>query len=91
MATTDNEVVDKFEIHEERQEYVPTFHTHVDDYLQYAPIVAVYGLNLLGLKGVHDFANRTALLVKSELLMMAMVIPLKKITAVPRPDTGTPN
>jgi membrane-associated phospholipid phosphatase len=63
----------------------------VDNYLQYAPIVAAYGLSWMGFKPVNDFANRTVLLVKSELIMMAMVIPLKKITAVPRPDTGAPN
>ncbi|QOI96535.1 MAG: phosphatase PAP2 family protein [Flammeovirgaceae bacterium] len=91
LAATDNDLIDKFEIQEERNEVAPRFRTHADDYLQYAPLVAVYGLNALGLKGEHDFANRTALLVKSELIMMAMVLSLKKFTAVPRPDTGTPN
>lgn len=90
-GTMDNDVFDKYEIAEERNEWVPKFRTHVDDYLQYAPIAAVYGLNALGIKGEHDFANRTALLIKSELFMMAMVIPLKELTNVPRPDTGAPN
>lgn len=90
-ATTDNDIINKYEIAEERNEFAPKFHTHIDDYLQYAPIAAVYGLNALGIKGEHDFANRTALLIKSELFMMAMVIPLKEITNVPRPDTGAPN
>lgn len=91
LATTDNDIIDKFEVQEERNEWTPKFRTRADDYIQYAPIVAVYGLNAFGIKGKHDFANRTALLIKSELIMMAMVLPLKKITAVPRPDTGAPN
>lgn len=90
LATTDNDIIDRLGVQEERNEWIPRFHTHVDDYLQYAPIVAVYGLNAFGMKGEHDFANRTALLVKSELIMMAIVLPLKKFTAVPRPDTGAP-
>jgi membrane-associated phospholipid phosphatase len=91
VSMTDNEIFDRFEIEEERNEHLPRFRTHADDYLQYAPIVAVYGLNGLGIKGEHDFANRTVLLIKSELIMTALVFPLKKLTAVPRPDTGAPN
>ncbi len=90
LATTDNEIIDKLEIREERNEWIGRFQTHADDYLQYAPIVAVYGLNAVGIKGSHDFVNRTALLFKSELFMLAMVLPLKKFAAVPRPDTGAP-
>jgi membrane-associated phospholipid phosphatase len=77
-------------VHEERQEWMPKFHHRADDYLQYAPIVAVYGLNALGIKGKNDFGNRTALLVKSELLVGVLTYSLKRITAVPRPDTGQP-
>jgi hypothetical protein len=91
LATTDNEILNKFEIREERNESYSKFRTHVDDYLQYAPIVAVYSLNAFGVKGKHDFANRTALLIKSELIMTTMVWSLKKFTAVPRPDSGAPN
>lgn len=89
-SATHNEIFSKYEIEEEWDEADPHFRTHADDYLQYAPIAAVYALNAFGLKGEHDFANRTALLVKSELFMLAMVYPLKKLTAVPRPDTGAP-
>ncbi len=91
LATTDNDIINKYEVNEERNEWTPQFHTHVDDYLQYAPIVAVYGLNAAGIKGEHDFVNRTLLLIKAELIMTAIVWPLKKLTTVPRPDTGTPN
>ena len=90
-SSTDNDLLSKYEVQEEKQEWYPKFHHHCDDYLQYAPIVAVYGLNAIGVKGKNDFANRTALLVKSELLVGILTYSLKEITAVPRPDTGQPN
>lgn len=31
----------------------------LDDHSQYAPMVAVYGLNLCGIKGKHGFKDRT--------------------------------
>jgi len=91
MLTKSDESEFNLEVREERDEHMPRFRTHVDDYLQYAPIVAVYSLNGVGVKSKNDFANRTVLLIKSELIMTALVYPLKKIVAEPRPDTGTPN
>lgn len=90
ISMTDNEVFDNDETMELRNRVAPQFRTRLDDYLQYAPIAAVYGLNAFGIKGKHDFANRTALLIKSELIMATITFPLKKFTAVPRPDTGAP-
>jgi membrane-associated phospholipid phosphatase len=91
IATTDNEVFDRFNVNEERQKYFPKFHTNIDDYLQFAPVAAVYGLTVAGIKGEHDFLNTTILLLKTEMIMTAMVLPLKKLTAVGRPDTGAKN
>ena len=89
-SLTDNDIVNKYDVQEERNEWIPNYHHHADDYLQYAPIVAVYGLNALGVKGKNNFGNRTALLIKSELLVGVLTYSLKEITAVPRPDTGQP-
>lgn len=91
VAYSNNTFISNREIREERMEDYPQFHTHVDDYLQYAPIAAVYSLNVFGVKGKNNFGNRTALLIKSELIMTAITYPLKKIVAEPRPDTGAPN
>jgi hypothetical protein len=91
IVMTDNDMIDRYKIEKERNEHFSKFRTHVDDYLQYTPAAAVYGLNICGVKGKNNFGNRTALLIKSELIMTAIVCPLKKITAVPRPDTGAPN
>jgi len=91
LSATDNESFDKYEFKELRDKVSPHFHHHADDYLQYAPVAAVYGLNLVGIKGRNDFANRTAIIVKSSVLVAAITLPLKKITAEPRPDTGERN
>lgn len=89
-SLTDNDIINNYEVQEERNEWIPTYHNHTDDYLQYVPIVAVYGLNALGVKGKNNFGNRSALLIKSELIVGVLTYSLKRITGVPRPDTGQP-
>jgi len=91
VAYSNNELLSNTEIREEKMERQPNFHTHVDDYLQYAPIAAVYGLNAAGVKGKNNFGNRTALLIKSELIMTTITCSLKKIVGEPRPDSGALN
>jgi membrane-associated phospholipid phosphatase len=60
----------------------------VDDYLQYAPGVAVYAFNVFGLKGKNNFGNRTALLAKSFLLNGLITDRLKYWINEPRPNGG---
>lgn len=88
---TDNETFSREEVKEMRDEVIPTFHHRLDNYLQYAPAAAVYGLNLAGIKGKTDLANGTAIMLKSGLLVAAITFPMKKIVAEPRPDTGQRN
>ena len=78
-------------IRDSRNEALPDFHTNVDDYLQFVPIAVVYSLNVAGVKGENNFGNSTALLIKSELLMEAIVYPMKKYTHVLRPDSSSFN
>lgn len=61
----------------------------IDDYLQYAPLAAVYSLNLVGIKGKNNFGNRSALAFKSALLNTLLVKSLKNITDTERPDGET--
>lgn len=81
----------KMEIAEERNEYFPKFGTHIDNYLQLSPIVIAYGLDALGYKSKTDIRNRTAILLKGELLMSGTVFCLKKITHQLRPDNSSYN
>lgn len=85
-SATDNDFFSREEVKEERDEYMPKFRHRLDDYLQFAPIATVYGLNAMGIKGRTDFANRTAIMIKAEIIMTAITFPLKKFTAVTRPD-----
>lgn len=87
LSTLDDDNDDNDEVQEERNRYMPNFRHRADDYLQHSPIMVVYGLNWLGVKGKNDFANRTAILIKSEMMVGILTFSLKRITAVPRPDT----
>jgi len=73
-------------IKRERNEHMPNFKTHIDNYLQYSPIAVVYGLDAMGIKAKNDFANRSAILVKGELMMLATVGLIKNKAGQLRPD-----
>jgi membrane-associated phospholipid phosphatase len=62
---------------------------HADDYIQYAPLVVVYGLNAVGVKGKNNFGNRSAIVVKSLLINDIMVSSLKTWSNSTRPN-GNP-
>jgi len=62
---------------------------HVEDYLQYAPLAVVYGLNAFGVKGKNNFGNRTAIVIKSLLLNDLIVSSLKTWTHEARPEGGS--
>ena len=59
-----------------------------DDYLQYAPGIAVYALNAFGVKGKNNFGNRTAIVAKSLLLNELIVSRLKIWVNEERPNGG---
>jgi hypothetical protein len=86
-ACLSDDVINRYEVREERNEHLPNFHTSVDNYLMHAPIAIVYGLNIAGIKGKNDFKNRTILLVKSEAIMAALTFSFKSLTKIKRPDT----
>ena len=64
----------------------PDFHTSADDYLRFAAIPFVYGLDWVGVKAKTDFKNRTAILFKAEVIMFVSTTLLKNGTHVMRPD-----
>jgi membrane-associated phospholipid phosphatase len=59
---------------------------HLDNYLQYTPAVAVYALNAVGVKGLHDFWDRTIIYATGNALMGITVLSLKRAIKAPRPD-----
>ncbi|WP_124980438.1 phosphatase PAP2 family protein [Nonlabens xiamenensis] len=60
--------------------------TNIDDYSRFAPIAAVYGLNLAGIEGKHQFWDRTLILGTSTLLMYSSVNLIKNNTSIRRPS-----
>lgn len=46
----------------------------------------VYGLNAAGIKGKHNFRDRTIIYATSQLISAAFVLPLKHIVKEERPD-----
>ena len=60
--------------------------TQVDNYLKFAPAIAVYGLNAAGIKGKNNFRDRSMLYGLSELIMGTTVFSVKKFAGETRPD-----
>lgn len=61
-------------------------HISLDNYTQYAPVAMIYGLNAAGIKGKHNFRDRTIIYATSQLISAAFVVPLKHIVKEERPD-----
>ena len=70
--------------HETREHFIAG--ATIDNYMQYAPAVAVYGLNIGGIKGEHNFKDRTIIYVTSQLITSAIVLPTKRMIGEERPD-----
>ena len=70
------------------QEKHSTFQTRIDNYLQYSPAIAVYGLNAFGIKGKNNLVDRTFIYGLSTFISSVFVLSLKKITKVQRPDNS---
>ncbi|SHM77564.1 phosphatase PAP2 family protein [Chitinophaga sp. CF418] len=59
---------------------------HIDNYLQYAPGLVVYGLNIAGIKGKNNFGDRTAIYAMANIIMGSTVTVTKHLTHEKRPD-----
>lgn len=80
----------KNDISDFRNKHFPNFHTEIDDYFQFVPAIAAYGLEFTNLESRNDLLNKTLLLAKSHMLMAAFVYPLKYGIGDARP-TGANN
>ncbi len=61
-----------------------------DNYTQYLPAAAVYGLNLAGVQGKHNLRDRTIIFATSQIINTGLVMGLKHTVQEERPD-GTNN
>lgn len=62
--------------------------SNLDNYLIFAPAATVYGLNALGIKGKHNFRDRSMIYLMSNLIMSGTVFSIKKISHEQRPDAS---
>ena len=69
----------------------PDFKSTIDNYSQYFPAIAVYGLNAVGVKGKNNFKDRTIMYIMTTLLSGAGVVAIKRIALVTRPNGSAPN
>jgi membrane-associated phospholipid phosphatase len=81
-----------FSISKSVQQYVWVEHPHqttqIDNYLQWAPAVAVYALNFAGIKGEHNFVDRSMIFGISNLIMESFVSIIKNNSHEIRPDSS---
>lgn len=62
---------------------------HIDDFSLIAPAVAVYGLNMAGIKGKHNLVDRSLLLGMSHLIGQTLIVSnVKRLSKVIRPDSS---
>ena len=67
------------------------FRTKADDFLQYAPYAAVFGLDWIGIKSKHDFKDKVGLVLTGSIIMFGTVMTLKQTTNQVRPDGSADN
>ncbi|MBK9639673.1 MAG: phosphatase PAP2 family protein [Bacteroidetes bacterium] len=89
IVSSDNDILDKYEFREERNERFNNFHTKVDDYLQFAPLTAGYGMLAFNRKG--NSWHYTRQIILTEFILGVSVTGIKTWTKVLRPDGGSKN
>ena len=67
------------------------YKTHVDDWLQYSPMVAAYALHFCGMKGQHNLLDRTILLAMSYATFGVVNYAMKTAFKEKRPDSNARN
>jgi len=67
------------------------FRTTADNYLQFVPIGAMFGLKIADVKSKSDFLNQAIITAKSELLVTAIVFSMKHFIHDMRPDDSADN
>ena len=81
----------RYEVRDFLEEWRGDHRVTVDDYLQYAPLVSVYGLSLLGADAKHNYVDRTLELAVSYIAVGVMVNAIKYTVREPRPDGSANN
>jgi hypothetical protein len=69
----------------------PLFIARADDYTKFAPLVAMYGLDIAGVKGKNGVPDQTAMMLITTAISTTVVTSLKNKTHRLRPDGSSYN
>lgn len=81
-------LLSKYTIHDKIINLFPGVNSPIDNYLQFAPLAAVFGLKAAGVKSRSDFINQVVITAKAELLMSVIVRGMKAWIPSDRPSGG---
>lgn len=73
-------------IYNKIQERDKTYHSGIENYLQYVPAASVYILDFAGVKAAHNFGDRSLLLLTSAAIDVTSVTLMKHLFKSERPD-----
>jgi PAP2 superfamily len=88
FTSIENDGLQRFnaEIKDEVYAENPHKKVSIDNYLQFAPAAAVYGLNAMGIKGKHNFRDRSMIYLMSNIILTSTVFSVKNLSHQLRPD-----
>ena len=78
------------EARDELQEH-PHSHLSLDDFTQYVPLTATYGLKLFGIRSRHNYLDMTIIAGTAYAFTAVSVYSIKTLTKVQRPDGSARN
>jgi PAP2 superfamily len=88
FTSIENKSLRNFNLEVKNEVYAENPHKKVsiDNYLQFAPAAAVYGLNAMGIKGKHNFRDRSMIYLMSNIILTSTVFGVKNLSHQLRPD-----
>lgn len=69
----------------------PKFAAHVDDYTIFSPLLAMYALDIAGVKAKNNLLDQTAMMLITTAITTATITTLKNVTHRLRPDGSSAN
>lgn len=86
-----NAGLSKINIRQYSNDHFAGYRTKADNFLQFTPLAAMFGLKLMGVKSRDDIINQWIIMEKSELLMSAITYSMKFLIHDTRPDGSSDN
>jgi len=86
MAYGEGGLFDRYAVKDWREEFIPEFEDHLDDWGQIAPGVLALGLSIGGVEGTHNTARSAGSWALGTGIMMLGVHGVKNLTHVLRPN-----